>query len=31
VIRGRDSAEVDAAEHDLAVNLRSLGIEIAAT
>ncbi len=31
VIRGRDSAEVDAAEHDLAANLRSSGIEIAAT
>lgn len=31
VIRGRDQAEVDAAEHDLAANLRSSGIEIAVT
>jgi len=31
VIRGRDQAEVDAAEHDLSDELRSSGIEIAAT
>jgi molybdenum cofactor synthesis domain-containing protein len=31
VIRGRDLAEVDAAEHELSRNLRSLGIETAAT
>ena len=31
VIRGRDQSEVDAAEHDLTANLRSSGIEIAAT
>ena len=31
VIRGRDGAKVDAAEHDLSENLRSSGIEIAVT
>ncbi|MND93537.1 putative competence-damage inducible protein [compost metagenome] len=31
VIRGRNLAEVDAAEHDLSENLRSAGVEIAAT
>jgi len=31
VIRGRDQAEVDAAEHDLSAELRSAGIIIAAT
>nr|WP_303704971.1 competence/damage-inducible protein A [Brevundimonas naejangsanensis] len=31
VIRGRNQAEVDAAEHDLADDLRSAGIEIAPT
>lgn len=31
VIRGRDEAEVDLAEHDLSQELRSVGIDIAAT